>query len=481
MKLSLRLLFSYFLIVGVMAFFLTNFVFTEVKPLVRQSVEETLVDSANMLAEIVAAGSGAGEVRVTPSLRRALTDFSQRKPDAGIWSLYKNRVSLHVYVTDARGTVVFDSRGVAEGSDYSRWNDVYLTLRGRYGARTTRGDEQDPLSSVLYVAAPVYLGGDIAGVVSVGKPARAIQPFADQARDRLLLYGALILGVCLVIGLLFVRWLSRRLGRLKDYALAVTAGQRVEPPVFTAGDEVSELARAVSDMKQRLEGHAYVENTVQMLAHEMKSPLTGIRGAGELLAEELEEPDLRRFAGNITRESERLKSLVDRMLRLAKLEKLEQPAVSEVVPLDTLVDEWCKSRRASLESRGVALDHDASGIRVKGDPGLLQLALNNLLDNALDFTDGGQPLRLRITREGERVRIRLFNSGPRIPGYALDRVFDRFYSLPRPDTGERGSGLGLSMVREVAMLHGGDVALRNQDDGVEVILSLPAGNHTPSS
>lgn len=481
MKLSLRLLLSYFLIVGLMTYFLTSFVFSEVKPLLRQSVEETLVDSANMLAEIVAAQTPDTKLAVTASLRTALEEFIHRRPEAGIWTLKKNNVDLHIYVTDQNGIVLFDSRGLAEGDDYSRWNDVYLTLRGHYGARTTRSDEQDSMSSVLYVAAPIYQYDHIIGVVSIGKPGRAIQPFAQRAQRHLGFYGAILLVACLMIGLWFTHWLSSRIRQLREYAIAVSNGQRVQPPHFKAGDEVSDLALAVSQMKDRLEGHSYVEQTVQMLAHEMKSPLTAIQGAGELLGDELEDRALQNLAENITQQSERLKVLINRMLALARVEKLSELPAPENVDLVVLVKGWQTGRRDALDRKALSVQISNVASEVQGSAELLSMAVNNLLDNALEFASLNTVLRVSITQEGGDILLEVINDGERIPEFAVARLFERFYSLARPGTNERGSGLGLAIVRQVAELHGGTITVANHSSGVIARLTLPMRTHTERS
>lgn len=103
-------------------------------------------------------------------------------PQADIWGLRKEAVNHRIYVTDASGKVLLDSAGVAVGQDYSRWNDVYLTLRGQYGARSSREDPDDPDSSVMYVAAPIKDAGKIIGVVSVAKPNSSLQPYIDRSQ-----------------------------------------------------------------------------------------------------------------------------------------------------------------------------------------------------------------------------------------------------------------------------------------------------------
>jgi len=107
-------------------------------------------------------------------LRAALDAALRRDLGASIQELQKRTVDLRVYVTDARGIVLYDSdSGRDEGQDYSRWHDVYWTLRGSYGARASRDVPDDPYSSVHYVAAPIRSGGRIVGALSVGKPVRS--------------------------------------------------------------------------------------------------------------------------------------------------------------------------------------------------------------------------------------------------------------------------------------------------------------------
>ncbi|MEN1666728.1 two-component system sensor histidine kinase CreC, partial [Pseudomonas aeruginosa] len=160
MPLGVRIFLVYFLFVGLTGYFVLSTVMDEVRPGVRQSTEETLVDTANLLAEILRQDVKNGTLAQS-DLPEMLEDYGKRVPQADIWGLRKEAVNHRIYVTDASGKVLLDSAGVAVGQDYSRWNDVYLTLRGQYGARSSREDPDDPDSSVMYVAAPIKDGGKI--------------------------------------------------------------------------------------------------------------------------------------------------------------------------------------------------------------------------------------------------------------------------------------------------------------------------------
>lgn len=473
MPLGIRIFLVYFLFVGLAGWFVLGTVMDEIRPGVRQSTEETLVDTANLLAEILRDEVKAGTLAHS-RLPELLQAYGRRQPQAQIWGVEKTAVNHRIYVTDAQGIVLLDSAGQAVGQDYSRWNDVYLTLRGQYGARSTREDPQDKDSSVMYVAAPIRDGERIVGVVSVAKPNRTLQPYIERSQRRLAWLGGGLIGLGLLIGALLSWWLSASLRRLTRYARAVSAGQRAGLPQLRGG-ELAQLAQAVEKMRTALEGKAYVERYVHTLTHELKSPLAAIRGAAELLEGEMPAEQRRRFVANIANEGARLEQLIERLLNLAQVE--QRRGLEERVPVapHALVEELRRSQAARLEAAGLQLDNRiAPELRVSGERFLLRQALANLLDNALDFAPSGGQLRFSAEMRDGQVELRLFNQGPAIPAYALPRLTERFYSLPRPSSGRKSTGLGLNFVQEVASLHGGALALGNVAGGVEACLTLPA-------
>ncbi|AZO84949.1 two-component system sensor histidine kinase CreC [Stutzerimonas stutzeri] len=472
MPLGIRFFLVYALFIGLTGYFVLNTVMQEIRPGVRQSTEETLVDTANLMAEILRDDFKAGTLNQNrwPQLLNA---YGERQPAAKIWGLPKNQVNHRIYVTDAKGIVVLDSSGVAVGQDYSRWNDVYLTLRGEYGARSTRSDPNDQGSSVMHVGAPIRDNGQIIGVVTVAKPNSSLQPYVDRTERRLLAYGAGLIGLGLLFGALLSWWLSRALRRLTAYAQGVSAGRRVEVPHYRGG-ELEQLATAVEQMRTQLEGKAYVERYVHTLTHELKSPLAAIRGAAELLQGEMLPIQRQRFVGNIDSESARMQQLIERLLNLAQVEQRQGLEERVDVPLGALLRELLSAQAARIESRQLQVEQSiAADLMLNGEPFLLRQALGNLLENALDFTPARGVLRLGARRIGDQVEFKLFNQAEAIPDYALPRLSERFYSLPRPDSGRKSTGLGLNFVEEVVKLHGGTLNIRNVDGGVEVIVHLP--------
>ncbi len=472
MPLGVRIFLAYFLFVGLSGWFVLSTVMDEIRPGVRQSTEETLVDTAHLLAVLLREDVRDGRL-AQGQLPELLKAYGQRQPGAQIWGVAKNQVNHRIYVTDANGIVLLDSSGLAVGQDYSRWNDVYLTLRGRYGVRSTREDPNDPDSSVMYVAAPIIDGERILGVVSVAKPNRTLQPYIERSQRRLGWLGAGLIGLGLLVGGLLSWWLSGSLRRLTRYAQAVSEGQRAELPQVRGG-ELGQLAQAVERMRTELEGKAYVERYVHTLTHELKSPLAAIRGAAELLEGEMPEAQRRRFVANIGEEGERLQNLVERLLHLAQVEQRQGLEERVAVPLQSMIDELVQAQMARIEQRQVRVDNQVDAAQtLLGERFLLRQALSNLLDNALDFTPPGGLIRFTCEADAETVQLRLFNQGPAIPDYALARLTERFYSLARPTTGRKSTGLGLNFAQEVAQLHGATLSIANVEGGVEVRLSFP--------
>ena len=474
MKIGLRIFLGYFLIVGLAGFFVMRVFVNEVKPGVRQAMEDTLVDTANALAQLATPDMRDGRIG-SGQFARSIDALVQRDVRAQIWNFRKRSFDYRIYVTDARGLVVYDSTHQAVGKDYSRWNDVYLTLRGKYGARSTLSDPADKTSSVMHVAAPIRDGGRIIGVLTVAKANQRIQPFIESSQNAILRQGWILLGLSFLIGVGVTLWLSRSLATLGRFARSVTAGERVVAPDL-GNNEIGELGRALETMRERLDGKQYVEQYVQTLAHEMKSPIAAIRGAAEILEDAPPGPDRERFLHNIDSQSARLVAMIDKMLALAAVEHRQALENVETVDVAALVGEAIEAVEPRLGRKGLRVETamEAGAPMVQGDRFLLGQALANLLDNAADFSPQGGVIRLRLLRQGKLLLLQVCDEGPGIPDFAHERVFDRFYSLPRPDGG-RSSGLGLSFVREVASLHGGSIRLVNRDgSGAMAELSLPS-------
>lgn len=452
--------------------FLLRYQLDEVAPRTFQATEETLVDTANLLASMI------GEDLDPGPLPDAFPAARQREFRARIYEHVKTRVGLHCYVTDADGIVVFDSdNNRRTGEDYSRFIDVSRTLRGEYGARSSRIDENDPTTSILHVAAPIGDPLHPAGVLTLTKPQADVLAIVNRRRAEIWWGTGLIGGGILCFVTAVFIWQYRPVGRLTDYARAIEEGRRPSMPKLGAGREVNTLARALESMREALEGRKYAERYVQTLTHEMKSPLAGIRGAAELLDEEMPEEDRRRFMDNIRAEALRADRLLNRLLELSALEGRSGLDVTAEADLREITARAIDQARPMAELAGVRLDIELpdDSVPLKGDPFILRAAITNLLENAIDFSPAGESVRISLT-PGDPVTLTIEDRGPGIPDYAREKIFERFFSLRQLNTGRKGTGLGLTLVKETAELHGGTIALDPvEPNGTRATLTLPSG------
>ncbi|RYF52894.1 MAG: two-component system sensor histidine kinase CreC, partial [Comamonadaceae bacterium] len=168
--------------------FLLYRVVLDIDPRYRESAEESLVETTQLMASLVEQDVIAGAIN-TARLEPVFRSLYAREFSAQIYNLHKNRVELRAYVTDRNGRVLFDSLGRATGADYSQWSDVSRSLAGIYGARTSRDVENDPRTSVMFVGAPIRWNNEIVGVVSVGKPVQSFGQFVEDARARTIWVG----------------------------------------------------------------------------------------------------------------------------------------------------------------------------------------------------------------------------------------------------------------------------------------------------
>lgn len=278
------------------------------------------------------------------------------------------------------------------------------------------------------------------------------------------------------MGVLFSAWLTYPIRNLIEYAKAIRDGRRTSRPNL-GHSEMRALGLAFEEMRDALEGKDYINRYVQTLTHEMKSPVAAIQGAAELLQEEMPLEDRRRFLANIQTESTRIQEVIDSLLLLASVESRKSLDRTVSVNLREVVEAALEKVAVRISVRAIEVSccfPEGVAPTVHGDAFLLERAILNLLENAVTFTPEGGAIALSISQAADNWQIVVEDSGPGIPAFALPRVFERFYSLPRPGTGRKSSGLGLAFVREAILLHGGTVELANNTGvGARALILLP--------
>lgn len=445
----------------------------DIAPRYRESAEDAMVETAHLLAVQLEASATPAGPRVD-AFASTIAALQARRFDADIYGVRKQRVDLRVSVVDGQGLVVFDSLGRSLGADFSRWRDVRLALAGKYGARTTRDEDGDPLSAVMYVAVPIIHQDRIVGAVTVGKPVTSQGPFTQAARQKTLVAGITAGLAALVLMVVLSLWLVIPRGLVGDYLRRI--GMQRSWDLAGLWRHLTEMTTtAYRDVRDALEGRSFGADYAQTLTHELKSPLSAIRGAADLLREPMVDEDRQRFLDNIEREARRIHDLVDRMMQLAALESRRLLESPQPVQLKPMLEELAASAAATGASRGIRIELEApEDVEVLGDELLLKQAVGNLLGNALDFSPDGGVITMRLESGPTSAMLSVRDHGPGIPHFASDKVFEKFFSLTRPGTSRKSTGLGLTFVREIMHLHYGRATIRNHPEGGAVAtLTLP--------
>jgi len=354
--------------------------------------------------------------------------------------------------------------------------EVDAALAGRYAAsaRERYSDEPaPPLASIsrrgdvrVFAALPIFSDGQVIGAVWMSRT--SMEPLKAAWLNRRPLAIGVLVTVLLtaLISLFLARAITRPVQRITTAAEAVARGERrrdLAPRGF-APSEVRALARALETMKAGLSDRAeYVADFAANVSHELKSPITAIMGAAELLAEEAGEmpPEQRqRFIDNILGDAERMERLVTRLLQLARIQSA--PESDEELRPESFLGQIAESYGEQVQLHAVSAP---ASVRIQADH--LESAVRNLLDNAVRH-GAGEPVDLVVwaTDDG-KLAIEVRDRGPGIPDQVRERLFERFFTTER-DRG--GTGLGLAIVQAVAVTRGGDVEVDTGPDGTTFTL-----------
>ncbi|MFB2578862.1 MULTISPECIES: two-component system sensor histidine kinase CreC [unclassified Acinetobacter] len=441
------------------------------KPNVRQVVEDTLAENVNIIAQLIAEDVYQNKVQ-SAEFHQKIQNALSRDLQAQIWHVSKNQIQQQLYITDAQGVVLYNSTGQDIDKDYSKWNDVYLTLRGQYGVRSSRQNPDDELSSVMYVAAPVIFQQKVIGVVSVSKPNQSVQPYLERAKNYLYQQVLWVALFSLALSSIVAFWLKHSIEKVRRYAQALAPVSQA--PYFYSANELNQVTQAISQMRETLQDHAYVEEYINTLTHELKSPLTSIQASAELLQDELPYQDQRHFAELIEQQSIRLKQLIERMLLLTRLEKTDKNLNLQPVNLSEILKSLILQHCSRMQQKNIQLQSNIeNNIYINTDLFWLSQAILNILDNAIDFADENGILKITLNQQQNQIELTIFNQGQPIPDFALAQIFQRYFSLPRPNTQQRSSGIGLTLVKQVMDNLGAEILVENQQQpliGVKVLM-----------
>jgi signal transduction histidine kinase len=339
------------------------------------------------------------------------------------------------------------------------------------------------------VSVPIEVDSYDLGYVELSKGPDIVTEAVATARRALLLAGGGTMLLAVVVGLVVSGWLTRPLQELTEAAAEMSSSDlSIRAPV-RRDDEIGQLAGQFNRMARRLEASfselAAERDTLRRFiadaSHELRTPITALRNFVELLqGPAAEDQEARReFLAESETQVERLAWITDNLLNLSRIEGGLVTLVIAEHDARELIRAAASTFRPQAEEKGIALELalPEAGLPVRCDRHRIELALSNLLDNALRFTPPGGWVEIGAERGEMMIRMWIEDSGPGITPEDLPHVFDRFYrGRGKRGAAPEGSGLGLAIVRGIVEAHGGHASAANRPGrGSRFTLELPLG------
>lgn len=352
--------------------------------------------------------------------------------------------------------------------EVSQRTEVRRALRGR-SAAATRYRSEAP-SVILFVAEPIFRAPshEVVGIVYVTRSTQPVLEELYRIRRGFAKLLIVALGITLCITFLLSLSITRPLARLAKATRAIGPGlsNETEIPIVGSG-EIREVSSALASLwraqRARLQ---YITEFSADVAHELKSPLTSIRGAAELLREGGEDAATREhFLRNIELDAERLDQLVSRLLELSRIDASRTPFV--LTDIGEVVGHVIA--RTTTDEQPVRLEGPSVKLAIRTED--MERALLNLVENALRHGPSGASVVVRVEEDGAVIRLAVEDEGSGVPEALRGRLFERFFTTEGKD---RGTGLGLAIVRSVAEAHGGRAYLDERfTKGARFVMELP--------
>lgn len=471
-----KLILASFLIVFIPVYLLNRYAIRSFDRFTSKALEEEMISQAFML----------GEQYRSVVLRAAAGEEQQRCTEfASTLTRYSEQLQSRLQILSPAGVVMFDSDpNSLVGANFSGRKEIANAMRGGdYQAawRITR----DGKYVFYYVPLPVLDDNDnVAAIVYVthhtGQITKTIKKM--MFNQRLAMLAALCCAV--LISTILAHTMTRRLRRLTSAAIAYAKGDAPLDVDIKGSDEIGELGTAVARMATDIEKqNDYNREFVSTVMHELKTPVTAIKGAAEVLqqgAAEKEAPR-KKFLANIRFEADRLTRMVGELGELSKLDVETLRGHKELV-------DYCRCVREILERLMPTFDqaHAILDVSIPDEPimtmivpGRIEQVIANLLENAFRYTPVSGHVQLVIAREPDgQVLTTVSDTGKGIPAASLGKVFDRFHTTePKDLPKDYGSGLGLAIAKSIVENHQGRIwAESTEGRGARFLFTLPAVN-----
>ena len=389
----------------------------------------------------------------------------------------------YIMVVDRNGRVMDNSSALAENPAFAATIDMKDVRRSM--SQVLEGEEIELHSTVdgcdyFTVAVPFTQNGQVQGAVFMQTPDQAISAGAEKL---LAPVAAIAVAACLISAVvLFIslRGMLRPLGQLTEAATVMAEGDfAVRVPDTPGPREVAELSAAFNTMAEKLQGvEAGRREFVANVSHELRSPITSIRGYVDGMLDGTIPPEGReKYLGIVSDETRRLSRLIGELLSLSRLEREDARLAWSDFDVCDLMERVFLRRADEMESRhlDVDCDFDPEPCYVHADMARIEQVAVNLLDNAIKFTPDGGRITLRVRVSERLCTVTVQDNGVGILPEDRPRVFERFFTADRAHTSGKGTGLGLSICQKIIEMHGQTIRLLDTAQGTAFAFTLDLG------
>jgi signal transduction histidine kinase len=343
---------------------------------------------------------------------------------------------------------------------------------------------------MLSVVVPWGIEDEIYGGIVLHSPIIGFEKTISNFRETIL--WTTLLGIFISTAMVsYLSWsISRPLRNIDRVAMEIGMGNYSKRIDYHSNDEIGDLSKTINtlamqleEVEQKRQKHDQIKNDfLANVSHELRTPLTAIQGFLEALQDRLvtDEQGRQKYYGVMYHEMLHMSRLIDDLMMLIKLESDELQLYKQPVNVGHLITKTTFKFRQEAESKGINLSRGISNEKLTayGDPDRLEQILDNLLKNAIKFTEQGQ-IDLKTIEVGSYVIIQVTDTGIGIASQDLDRVWERFFKVDRSRTKNvKGTGLGLAIVKELVDIHNGKIEVESTiGKGTTFKVWIPSGNH----
>ncbi|HYN14027.1 MAG TPA: ATP-binding protein [Burkholderiales bacterium] len=356
--------------------------------------------------------------------------------------------------------------------------EIAAALQGTPATRARQ--TQDARAVVMSAAHPIWSGDEVVGAVVAEETTNPIVSMKSEALERLLLLTLGVFAGAAALLIAFATRLSLRIRSLRDEAeSAIDARGRITRLAAGsgAGDEIGDLSRSFSAVLERLaQHHAYLESMADRLSHELRTPIAVVRSSLENLKLSPQGADAARYIERAEEGLARLNRILGRMMEASRLEQSLSTVERSRYDLSAVVGACAEAYRMAYPEASFAVELPERRMEVEGSPDLAAQLLDKLVENAVDFSRGGAPVRIALGETGGAAVLSVANKGRSLPEGMRSRLFGSMVSVRETgDPAKPHLGLGLYVARLIAEFHAGriDAADLPSGDGVAVSVRLP--------